>query len=145
MDLLGRKVLMEQGRGLQLLGQRIAATATRARSHAVLAAQARALEVAWQDVTSATAAAWASGDPSQALANSVPYLQAFGHTVLAWIWLDVVCAIHAADAQLSEAKNLGASSAGAYFYAYELPKIGAWLSVVNQRQMLCAQLPEAAF
>jgi hypothetical protein len=27
--------------------------------------------------------------PTEALANAVPYLQAFGHTVLAWIWLDV--------------------------------------------------------
>ena len=26
-------------------------------------------------------------NPTDALANAVPYLQAFGHTVLAWIWL----------------------------------------------------------
>jgi hypothetical protein len=27
--------------------------------------------------------------PEEALANATPYLQAFGHTVLAWLWLDV--------------------------------------------------------
>jgi hypothetical protein len=37
----------------------------------------------------ATKAAWATGEPGEALANAVPYMQAFGHTVLAWIWLDV--------------------------------------------------------
>ena len=31
--------------------------------------------------------------PEEALANATPYLQAFGHVVLAWIWLDVaICA-----------------------------------------------------
>jgi butyryl-CoA dehydrogenase len=65
--------------------------------------------------------------------------------VLAWIWLDVSCTVHARDAHLNEARNQGWSSAAAYFYAYELPKIGAWLNVVGQRQMLCARLAEAAF
>ena len=38
-------------------------------------------------------AAWATGEPDEALANATPYLQAFGHVVLAWIWLDVaLCA-----------------------------------------------------
>ena len=30
--------------------------------------------------------------PDEALANATPYLQAFGHVVLAWIWLDVATA-----------------------------------------------------
>ena len=30
--------------------------------------------------------------PDEALANATPYLQAFGHMVLAWIWLDVALA-----------------------------------------------------
>ena len=43
-------------------------------------------------IGSATKAAWATGNPQEALANAVPYMQAFGHTVLAWIWLDVAAA-----------------------------------------------------
>jgi len=145
MDLLGRKVLMEQGRGLQLLGQRMAATAARARTHAALAPHADALEAALQQVVQATQNAWATGNPTEALANAVPYLQAFGHTVLAWVWLDVACTVHTLDPDLKIAKNQGWSSAGAYFYHYELPKIGAWLNVVSQRQAVCAQLAEDAF
>ncbi|MGB4059308.1 MAG: acyl-CoA dehydrogenase [Burkholderiaceae bacterium] len=145
MDLLGRKVLMEQGRGLQLLGQRMAATAARARTHAALAPHADALEAALQQVAQATQNAWATGNPTEALANAVPYLQAFGHTVLAWVWLDVACTVHTLDPDLKIAKNQGWSSAGAYFYHYELPKTGAWLNVVNQRQAVCAQLAEDAF
>ena len=145
MDLLGRKVLMEQGRGLQLLGQRMAATAARARQHAALAPHADALQAALQQVASATRTAWATGNPTEALANAVPYLQAFGHTVLAWVWLDVAHTVHTQDPELKIAKNQGLSSARAYFYQYELPKIGAWLGVVSERQMVCAELPEEAF
>ena len=36
-------------------------------------------------------------------------------------------------------------AAARYFFAYELPKIGAWLAVVRARDMTCAQLPEEAF
>jgi butyryl-CoA dehydrogenase len=35
--------------------------------------------------------------------------------------------------------------AARYFYHYELPKIGAWLNVVNSRDTTCAALSEAAF
>ncbi len=145
MDLLGRKVLMENGRGMQLLGTRMTATARRAASLPALAEYAKALEQALQDVARATQQAWATGKPDDALANAVPYLQAFGHTVLAWIWLDVALASHAADAAKSVAAYAGCTGATAYFYHYELPKIGAWLQVVAQRDRTCADLPEDAF
>jgi alkylation response protein AidB-like acyl-CoA dehydrogenase len=89
MDLLGRKVLMENGKGLTLLASRIQTTIERARRVPTLAAHADALGQALIEIGSATQAAWATGNPTEALANAVPYLQAFGHTVLAWIWLDV--------------------------------------------------------
>eukprot|EP01041_Mallomonas_annulata_P016856 gene16856-34995_t len=92
MDLLGRKVLMEEGRGLALLAGRMQATMDKAAGVAELKDHADALGKAWQAVTSATQAAWATGKPQDALANAVPYMQAFGHTVLGWIWLDVACA-----------------------------------------------------
>jgi len=144
-DLLGRKVLMEEGRGLRLLAARITATAERASGVPQLAAHAAALAGALQEVGAATQAAWATGDPAEALANAVPYMQAFGHTVLAWIWLDVALAVLAQDASLKIATDQGRMGAARYFYHYELPKIGAWLRVVHRRDMTCAELPEAAF
>jgi butyryl-CoA dehydrogenase len=139
MDLLGRKVLMENGRGLQLLADRMQATAARAES--AWAPEAAALREALTQIGQATQQAWAGAEPAQALANAVPYLQAFGHTVIAWIWLDVASSL---DTDVSPAAQ-GRRAACRYFYRYELPKIGAWLAVVSSRDPTCANLPEEAF
>ncbi len=145
MDLLGRKVLMEGGRGLQLLAGRINATIERAIQVPALAAHANALGKALQDVGATTKAAWATGQPADALANAVPYMQAFGHTVLAWVWLDVALVTLAADAALAEPASVGRMGAMRFFFHYELPKIGAWLQVVSTRDATCASFPEEAF
>ena len=147
MDLLGRKVLMEGGRGLFLLGERMNATMTAARAcdQPKLSSHALALDTAWQMVVSATESAWSTGQPKEALANAVPYMQAFGHTVLAWIWLDVALAVHRLDATESIANSVGKMGAMRYFYHYELPKTSAWLGVVSSRDPTCADLPEESF
>ncbi len=144
-DLLGRKVLMEDGRGLRLLGERMLATAGRAAGQPELAPFAGGLQQALHSLGAATQAAWASRQPKQALANAVPYMQAFGHTVLAWIWLDVALAALAHDSQQTLAQTQGKLRATSYFYRYELPKIGAWLAVVSASDQTCAEMPEAAF
>ncbi len=142
MDLLGRKVLMENGKGLTLLASRIQTTIERARRVPTLAAHADALGQALKEIGSATQAAWATGNPTEALANAVPYLQAFGHTVLAWIWLDVALTAHVAPPDGPRSGRLAATQ---YFFHYELPKISAWLAVVRQRDLTCADLAEDAF
>ena len=145
LDLLGRKVLMEQGRGLALLAARINSTIERAIQAPELAPHANALGKALQQIGSATKAAWATGNPTDALANAVPYMQAFGHTVLAWIWLDVALAVLAADGPKTTPASAGKIAAMTYFYHYELPKIDAWLNVVSSRDLTCANLSEEAF
>jgi butyryl-CoA dehydrogenase len=145
LDLLGRKVRMENGRALALLAGRIQATAQQAEKLPELAAHAQALLQAWEQVEQATQAAWSAGVAAQALANAVPYMQAFGHTVLAWIWLDVARAALAPGATQSVAACAGRIRATAYFYHYELPKIGAWLSVVQSCDLTCAEMFEEAF
>lgn len=141
MDLLGRKVLMEEGRGVHLLGARMRETADKAMAFADLAADAKALNTALEKVISATQMAWSSGQPQEALANAVPYLQAFGHLVLAWIWLDVSASCRGAQTPA----QTGRQAAAKFFYHYELPKIDAWLQVVSNRDMTCANLAEDAF
>ncbi|KRC11564.1 acyl-CoA dehydrogenase [Hydrogenophaga sp. Root209] len=142
MDLLGRKVLMEGGKGLTLLAGRINGAIQRAIHIPEFAAHANALGQALAQVGAATKAAWATGEPTDALANAVPYLQAFGHTVLAWVWLDVAVAAHAAPESNARTGRLAAMR---FFFHYELPKIGAWLQVVSSRDQTCATLPEEAF
>jgi len=138
-DLLGRKVLMDQGRGMALLGQRMAQTM--ARAGAQWAQEAAQLGAAWQQIEEATREAWATGQPAQALANAVPYMQAFGHVVMAWIWLDLARQTGTDPRPVGQ----GRRTACRYFFRYELPRIGAWLQVVRQRDMTCATLAEDAF
>ena len=141
MDLLGRKVLLEDGRGLKLLSQHMLATVAQAQAAGpAWGDHATALKQSVQQLSDATHAAWAGGDPALPLANAVPYMQAFGHTVIAWVWLQVAMASQGeCDA------NLGRRQACQFFFHYELPKIGAWLNVVNSRDNTCAHTPEAAF
>jgi len=144
-DLLGRKVLMEDGRGLALLAGRIADTIGRASAVPELAAHAKALGQALGQVEHATRAAWSTGNPAEALINAVPYMQAFGHVVIAWIWLDVAQRALTADTARSQPATQGRLGATAYFFHYELPKIGAWLAVVESRDGTCTALSEEAF
>lgn len=141
MDLLGRKVLMEDGAGFNLFKKSLQATVDKALQHAGLQANADMLSTALKKVDAATKEAWSTGKPSEALANAVPYMQAFGHMVLAWIWLDVAitCVGKSDDAAVG---RLGAMQ---FFFNYELPKIDAWLNVVSSRDSTCADLPESAF
>ncbi len=145
MDLLGRKVLMEEGKGLQLLAHRMQATIQRTSGIPALVPHAKALAKALQDVSTATQQAWSTGVPTEALANAVPYMQAFGHTVLAWIWLDVVSCALAKDPEQAQLSTQGHVGCARFFFHYELPKITAWLGVVQSRDMTCAAFPEDAF
>ena len=143
LDLLGRKVVMNGGQALAVLGARITQTIDKAAKVETLSAHAQALGKALNKVAQATQAAWSTGKPEEALANATPYLQAFGHTVLAWIWLELAIAAQAAQAggkREADAGFLqGKLAACAYFFHFELPRIDAWLGVVSRRDMTCAQ------
>jgi alkylation response protein AidB-like acyl-CoA dehydrogenase len=144
-DLLGRKVVMDGGAGPKLLGSRIQDTVERASRHQELAAHAQALAAAWQAVGAATRAAWANGNPDDALVNAMPYMRAFGHMVIAWIWLELgltACAVRGAR---SADANAGRLQAMRYFYAYELPQVEAWLAVVNARDPVCGDMRDEWF
>ena len=141
LDLLGRKVVMHDGAGLRLLAARMQGTLDGAKPVQEFAAPARQLGAALRRVLDATQAAWSTGVPEEALANATPYLQAFGHLVLAWLWLDV-----ALVAQRSgKGQGQGKIAAMRYFYAYELPKIDAWLGVVSEREAVCRTMHDEWF
>jgi butyryl-CoA dehydrogenase len=103
---------------------------------------ARSLEQAWQAVRGAGHSAWHGGDAERALANAVPFMQAFGHMLIAWVWLDLARASLPATPSAARTGRLAAAD---YFFAYELPLIQAWLAVVAAQDMTCARLPDEAF
>ncbi|MBT9457838.1 MAG: acyl-CoA dehydrogenase [Burkholderiaceae bacterium] len=142
LDLLGRKVVMNGGAGLTLLAQRVNDTIARAQQVPELVDLAHRLAAALQTLGAATKAAWATGLPEEALANATPYLQAFGHVVLAWVWLELALV---AQNNAEQAFYRGKLAAARYFYSYELPKVAAWLEVVRTREPLCKDLPHDCF
>ncbi|MDT7834862.1 acyl-CoA dehydrogenase [Aquabacterium sp. OR-4] len=145
LDLLGRKVVMEGGKGLALLAGTINRSIEQAGQVDGLAEHGAALAVALQKLGAATKAAWSTGVPEDALANATPYLQAFGHVVLAWVWLDVALCVRRSAAAVPEAFAQGKLQACRYFYAYELPRVDAWLGVVARREALCREMHDDWF
>lgn len=125
LDLLGRKVRQESGAALSALADEIGATIAMAGQVAGLADLSVSLSAALNALQSATKTVAERGDPAVALANATPYLDAFGHVVVAWIWLEqAVVASHAlarGDGTDVEFYN-GKLAACRFFYRYELPR-----------------------
>lgn len=126
LDLLGRKVVMDGGAGLTLLCETITATVTTARA-AGLVDSADAVAAAVDRVTEVTAALWEADDPAVTLANSSLYLEAVGHVVIAWIWLEQLVAAHGREGDFYDGKRVAA----AYFLRHELPRTAAQFALLE--------------
>jgi len=137
LDLLGRKVTMRGGAGLTLLAGKIKATVGRA--PAGLAELAEQLDAACDRLLASTAKLWADADPTTALANSTAYLDAAGHLVIAWIWLEQAIAAHGKDGAFYDGKRLAAR----YFFGYELPRTGRLFDLLDSREMLLTELDDS--
>ena len=133
---------MDGGKGLALLAGEINQTIERAMAQPELAEHGNALAGALKALGNATKAAWATGNPDEALANATPYLQAFGHVVIAWIWLDVALCAHGKPA---DDFIQGKLAAARYFFRYELPRVAAWLVPVAARDDTCRTMNEDWF
>ena len=141
LDLLGRKVTMKQGGALRLLSIEINRTVAAAKQHAQLAGYAEDLAKALQDVSATTLRLWADMDPQKALLNATTYLEAFGHIVLAWVWLDQ--ALSAVDKD--EDFYRGKLAACRYFFEFELPKTAPQLALLNSQTTLLADMQSTWF
>lgn len=121
LDLLGRKVIMRGGAGLQLLVETIGETLTRAAAQPALAAYADDLRSRVETLVATTAKVWSTGDPALALANATAYLEAAGHLVIGWMWLEQLLAAGDKSGDFYDGKRAAAQ----YFFRYELPKTAA--------------------
>lgn len=142
LDLLGRKVTQRGGASLQAVGSAIAATVATAREcGGDAAALAGELDARWQRLAAVTSAMFASGDIEAAMANSVVYLEAFGHLVIAWMWLEQVVAAHGRTGDFYDGKRQAAQ----YFYRYELPRIGPQLDLLSSLDRTTLEMRDAWF
>jgi alkylation response protein AidB-like acyl-CoA dehydrogenase len=119
LDLLGRKVTQRGGASLAALGNAVQTTLAQATALGGEAAGlAAALGATWDRLLEVTAGMFASGDVEAALANSVVYLEAFGHVVVAWMWLEQFIAADGRDGDFYDGKR----QATRFFFRHELPR-----------------------
>lgn len=139
LDLLGRKVTQNGGASLAVLGERVAKTVSASAEAAPdLAAQ---LDTAWQRLIAVTGAMFASGDVEAAMANSAVYLEAFGHIVVAWIWLEQVLAAQGCTGDFYDGKRQAAQ----YFFRYELPKTAPQLDLLESMDRTTLEMRDSWF
>jgi butyryl-CoA dehydrogenase len=128
LDLLGRKVVQHNGASLAELAKTVAGTVSSATAcGGELADIATQLDSSWQRLVDVTASIFASSDVEAALANSAVYLEAFGHIVIAWAWLEQLVAANGREGDFYEGKR----QAARYFYRYELPKTAPQLDLLH--------------
>ena len=139
LDLLGRKMTMQDGAGLTLLLDTIAATV--ARTTGELATLGAALQAMAGRVGEVTTKLWSTGDPELALANSTVYLEAVGHVVVAWVWLEQLLAAQAGTGPFYEGKR----QAGRWFFRWELPKVTAQLDLLASLDRTTLDMDERWF
>jgi hypothetical protein len=144
LDLLGRKVMLQDGALFQAFAAELRATVGRARAvgDGSLTSRANALDAAWRRVEQVTQALYAAGDMNKTLANATVYLEAVGHVVVAWIWLEQ--AIVATRAESSDF-YLGKLQACRYFYQWELPKVYPQLDLLASLDTTTLDMRDAWF
>jgi len=126
LDLLGRKVVLQGGAGLRLVVETVTATTARA-AGTEWAGFAADIDAALGRLGAVTATLWGTGDPDLALANSHVYLEAAGHVVVAWLWLEQALATGTGTGAFYEGKR----AAARYFWRWELPRTGAQFDLLE--------------
>ncbi|MEM6639715.1 MAG: acyl-CoA dehydrogenase [Pseudomonadota bacterium] len=151
LDLVGRKLLKDQGAGLKVLLAHMQASIEEAAQDDELAPHARALAEAVERLghsSAALGAAAAGGELDKAMANSVVYLDMTGHIVVAWMWLRMAITARRAQANASpvdQAFYRGKLSACAYFFRHELPRTEAQAALLARLDTTCLDVSPDEF
>lgn len=128
LDLLGRKVVMQEGAAMKALAESVRQTVTLAKESNLHAEYASELESALarvEEVTTGLVAARGE-DIRLALGDATLYLDTLGHVVIAWMWLRqaLAAAMSGQSAEGEEADfYAGKLAACRYFFRRELPKV----------------------
>lgn len=147
LDILGRKVQMQEGAALDLLVNRMQETINAAAADSRLLGMSEALRNAIASLRATTKIALAEPDLTRRLANATLYLDGMGHIVVAWMWLKMGQAASEALAEGRAARDFyeGKLLAMAYFYRFELPNALAKLSLVATLDDTTVRMASAHF
>jgi hypothetical protein len=137
LDLVTRKVPMNKMRGYLATIDEISKTITLAKQHNNLTEYVQLLMAALDTLkltTNAVLTAMSTKNIDLALANSVKYLELFGHVTIAWLWLKqgivATQALAKQPHQVDEYFYKGKLQALQYFYRFELPQITLWSNLL---------------
>ncbi len=85
-----------------------------------------------------TAQVWGTGDVEGVLAHASAYLEAVGHIVVAWLWLEQMLAAEGRTGDFYDGKR----AAGRYFFRYELPKTTQQLDLLASMDRTTIEVQE---
>jgi len=163
LDLLGRKVAMHDGALFKAFGAELRKTVRKVRGSvarpgavagvdaevealgAGLLSHADALDQAWQAVEQVTQKLYAVGDMNKTLANASIYLEAVGHVVVAWIWLQQALLAAGALGGADHDFYRGKLQACRYFFRWELPKVAPQLELLASIDTTTLDMQDAWF
>jgi butyryl-CoA dehydrogenase len=88
-----------------------------------------------------TAHLWGTGDVDLALANASVYLEALGHVVVAWMWLEQALAADGREGDFYDGKR----QAARFFFRWELPRTGPQFDLLQSLDRTTLDMPDAWF
>lgn len=142
LDLLGRKVTMKGGAAFGALYGLISGTVDHATEAGGEAAEfGESLRQSLERLAEVTGKLWESRDPESALANATVYLEAAGHIVIAWSWLEQFLAAAGKDGDFYEGKR----QAARYFFRFELPKTEPQLDLLASLDRTTLEMQDSWF
>jgi len=161
MDLLGRKLVMENGKTLALLKQEMADAMAAARSinfpddipgasPEQLADELEQALAMVEKTAMAMGAIAVEKGPEAFLADAALFLEMFGITVIAWQWLTMATAASKALAEANPKKKErrfleGKLMVAGYFFTYELPKIQSLAATLEKSTQMTFTISENCF
>ena len=142
LDLLGRKVLGNGGAALLALAARMEETVARATGlGGEPATHAAALKAMVDRLGEVTFGLAGLGDPERIMANATVYLEAAGHVVIAWMWLEQLVAVGEKEGDFYDGKR----AAARYFFRWELPKVAPMLDLLASGDTTTLEMRPAWF
>jgi butyryl-CoA dehydrogenase len=141
LDLLGRKLWQQQGKGQQLLLARIRDTLARASEHSELNPLCQQYEQHLDTLVRTTMTlgnTLQQGELELGLANSALYLDMMGRCVIGWLWLDMAYTA----LQSSRPRDFvnGKLQAAQYFIRWELGEIEHQAALLNSFDRTCLDM-----
>jgi butyryl-CoA dehydrogenase len=152
LDLLGRKLWMKGGKGLQLLIGRVNTTLKSCEQHQqlkpLLESYRKKLNI-FSQTTMLLGQNLQSGKVNETLANSALYLDMMGKMVVAWLWLEMADKAITAFAESNSDEDqqflAGKLQTCQYFIEWELGEVSSQSRLLTELNSTCADMQETWF